>query len=270
MNDLTLQAVYRYPVKSMRGQEFDSLDVDARGLVLDRRWMVVDANGRFLTQRQQSRMALIDVQAGDPSELELSAPGMPPLQLSRSQADGPAADRIDVQVWGDHVSAQPVSGEADAWLSDFLDQACRLVHLPVDVRRPVDPQFAGPDDQVGFADGFPFLLISQASLDDLNARLDLPVPMLRFRPNLVVAGCQPYAEDGWRHIRIGDMRFRVAKPCSRCIIPTIDADTGERGREPLQTLMTYRRRDNKVYFGQNLVHEGSGRLEVGMPVEVIE
>ena len=265
MTDLILQSLYRYPVKSMRGQEFDSLDADARGFVLDRRWMVVDSNGRFVTQRQQPRMALIDVQPGEQGELQLSAPGMQPLQLGR-----PRGQRIDVEVWGDRVAAALVSPTADAWLSEFLDRHCRLAYLPDDSRRPVDPQFAGPGDQVGFADGFPFLLISQASLDDLNARLETPLPMLRFRPNLVIAGCLPYAEDGWRRIRIGDMRFRVVKPCSRCIIPSIDFATGERGREPLHTLMGYRRRDNKIYFGQNLIHEGTGRLEVGMPVEIIE
>ena len=136
--------------------------------------------------------------------------------------------------------------------------------------RAVDPDYARPADQVGFADGFPFLLISQASLDHLNRRLAAPLPMLRFRPNLVVSGCEPYAEDGWRHLRIGDLEFRVAKPCSRCIIPTIDPTTAQRSAEPLRTLRGYRRRDNKVYFGQNLIHDALGRLEVGMPVEVLE
>ena len=136
--------------------------------------------------------------------------------------------------------------------------------------RPVDPDYATEQDQVGFADGFPFLLISQGSLDDLNARLEQPVPMQRFRPNLVVEGCEPYAEDGWRRIRIGASSFRVAKPCSRCIIPTIDIDSAERNPEPLRTLMEYRKRDNKVYFGQNLIHDRQGRIEVGMPVEIIE
>mgnify|MGYP001828911861 CR=1 FL=1 len=136
--------------------------------------------------------------------------------------------------------------------------------------RRVDPAFSRATDQVGFADGFPFLLISQASLDDLNRRLAQPVAMLRFRPNLVVAGCEAFAEDGWRRIRVGELEFRVAKPCSRCIIPTIDPSTGQRGVEPLRTLNSYRRRGNKVYFGQNLVHESAGRLAVGMPVEVLE
>ena len=154
--------------------------------------------------------------------------------------------------------------------SDFLQLDCRLVYLPDDQVRQVDPKYANPGEQVGFADGFPFLLISQASLDDLNARLDNPVPMQRFRPNLVVDGCSAYAEDAWRRIRIGDIEFRVAKPCSRCIIPTIDPLTATRADEPLRTLMGYRRWDNNVWFGQNLLHDTPGVLAEGMQVEVLE
>jgi uncharacterized protein YcbX len=265
MAALRLSALYRYPVKSLRGEIFGSLDLTPRGFQHDREWMLVDAQGRFLTQRQQPRMSLIDARVVAPGVLQLQAPGMPPLQLDACR-DG----RVEVTVWGDRVTAAPVGAEADAWFSAFLDIPCRLVHFPDDSRRAVDPDYAGPADQVGFADGFPFLLISQASLDDLNGRLDRAVPMLRFRPNLVVEGCAAFAEDGWRRIRIGDVGFRVAKPCSRCVIPTIDPVSGERSAEPLRTLMGYRRRDNKVYFGQNLIHDGVGTLAVGMPVEVLE
>jgi uncharacterized protein YcbX len=181
-----------------------------------------------------------------------------------------AASRVSVTVWADTVDAADAGAEAAAWLSEFLGTDCRLVCFAREAVRPVDRVYAEASDQVGFADGFPFLLISQASLDDLNARLAQPVPMLRFRPNLVIGGSEPYAEDDWRRIRIGDLTFRVAKPCSRCIIPTIDPATARRGSEPLRTLMSYRRRDNKVYFGQNLVHDAVGRLAVGMPVEVLE
>lgn len=265
MVDLRLTALYRYPVKSLRGAGFDGLDVESRGLRLDRHWMVVDADGRFLTQRQQARMALVSTEVGDDGVLRLSADGMPTIDVPAT-----GAERRDAVVWGDVVGAAPVSRDADAWLSEFLGLSCQLVAFPDDSRRQVDTAYAAPGDQVGFADGFPFLLISQASLDDLNARLPNPVPMIRFRPNLVVSGCEPYAEDAWRRIRIGGITFRVAKPCSRCIIPTIDPGTAERGAEPLRTLMAYRRRDNKVYFGQNLVHDSTGRLEVGMAVEVLE
>jgi uncharacterized protein len=142
--------------------------------------------------------------------------------------------------------------------------------MPDDSVRPVDPDYAGPGHRVGFADGFPFLLISEASLDELNGRLTQPVPMARFRPNLVVAGCEAFAEDGWRRIRIGGLAFDLVKPCSRCIIPTIDIATGQRDAEPLRTLMGYRKRDNRILFGQNLVHDGVGLLRRGMPVQVLE
>jgi uncharacterized protein YcbX len=267
MAALTLTALYRYPVKSLGGEEYPELDVEGRGLAFDRQWMVVDAQGGFLTQRQQARMTLIGASVDDRGLLRLCAPGMPDMAV-RSGAD--ADQRVEVTIWGDSVSAMPAGHEADAWLSEFLALPCRLVCFPQEQVRAVDPGFSRPPDQVGFADGFPFLLISQASLDDLNGRLQDPVPMLRFRPNLVVEGCEAFAEDGWRRIRIGDVDFRVAKPCSRCVIPTIDLATGERGKEPLRTLMTYRRRDNKVYFGQNLIHDGVGRLAAGMTVEVLE
>lgn len=261
----TLTGLYRYPVKSMGGDAFRTLEVRTRGFRFDRHWMLVDMQGHFLSQRQQPRMSLINARVDDDDRLQLCAPGMPDLSVG-ADTDG----RMAVVVWGDAVQASPAGTDADAWLSGFLGLRCRLVRFPDEVVRAVDPDFADPTDQVGFADGFPFLLISQASLDDLNGRLDEAVPMLRFRPNLVVDGCDAYTEDGWRRIRIGDIEFRVAKPCSRCIIPTIDPATGLRGQEPLRTLMSYRRRDNKVYFGQNLIHDGIGRLAVGMPVEVLE
>ena len=266
MSRLTLDALYRYPVKSLAGETFGALDVGARGFRYDRHWMVVDADGRFLTQRELPRMALIGTHVTDHGELQLNAPGMPDLTVIES----PAAARMDVLVWGDTVNAALGDLDADSWLSDFLATPCRLVRLPDDSVRAVDPAFAAPDDQVGFADGFPFMLISQASLDDLNSRLEVALPMHRFRPNLVVAGCTPYAEDGWRVIRIGNIRFRVVKPCARCAIPAVDPETAERGKEPLRTLAKYRRQDGKVMFGQNLAHDGRGRLEIGMEVEVLE
>lgn len=265
MTELTLSAISRYPVKSLTGASCTSLAIDARGFVFDRRWMLIDDKQKFLTQRQHARMTLIRTVLDDNGKLLLSAPGM-----SDHLVGDDDDDRIEVRVWDDDVMASPVDRGADAWLSAFLGMDCRLVRIPDDVVRPVDPDYAAPTDQVGFADGFPFLLISQGSLDDLNARLDSPVPMARFRPNLVVDGCEPFAEDSWKRIRIGDVEFRVAKPCSRCIVPTIDPASAERSAEPLRTLTRYRKRDNKVYFGQNLIHNGPGRLEVGMPVEVLE
>lgn len=265
MTDMTLTALYRYPVKSLRGEECESLEVGPRGLRFDRHWMIVDAQRRFLTQRQRARMSLIAARADTGGTLHLQSAGMPDIQVRMAEGA-----RAPVTVWGDTLDAIDAGPQAAAWLSEFLGLECRLVRFPADQVRQVDPDFANPSDQVGFADGFPFLLIAQATLDDLNARLADPVPMLRFRPNLVVGGTEPNAEDHWRRIRIGDLSFRVAKPCSRCIIPTIDPATAQRGSEPLRTLMTYRRRDNKIYFGQNLIHDATGRLAVGMPVEVLE
>jgi uncharacterized protein YcbX len=173
-------------------------------------------------------------------------------------------------VWSDRCAAQRGDPSADAWLSDFLGHACRLVFMPDEGVRPVDPRYAQPQDRTAFSDGFPLLLISQPSLDDLNSRLVEPLPMLRFRPNLVVEGCAPYAEDDWRHIRIGDLPLRVVKPCSRCKITTVDPYTAETGSEPLRTLASYRRQGKQVYFGQNLIHDRPGELALDMPVEVLE
>lgn len=260
-----LTELWRFPVKSLRGARFAALKVGPRGFVHDREWMVVDAAGRFLTQRQQARMALVDTSVAS-GMLRLGAPGMPDLRVASDRPGAP----LTVEVWGERCAALAPDPAADAWLSRFLETPCRLVRLPPQTVRTVDPAYAAATDQVGFADGFPFLLISQASLDDLNRRLDTPVPMLRFRPNLVVAGTEPYAEDRWRRIRIGTLSFRVVKPCSRCVIPTIDPDTAERAAEPLRTLLSYRRREQKVYFGQNLLHDGSGELAEGMAVDVLE
>lgn len=212
-------------------------------------------------------MALIETDLRD-GRLRLSAPGMPALELVADDAD--TDEEIRVRIWDDLCAARPADAEADRWLSEFLGRECRLVHLPAASRRPVDPAYAGAGDQVGFADGFPLLLISEASLQDLNGRLERALPMVRFRPNLVIRGGEPFQEDRWRRIRIGTIEFRLVKPCSRCIIPTIDPATAERSAEPLRTLMSYRRRGNKVYFGQNVLHDGLGTLCEGTPVEVLE
>jgi uncharacterized protein YcbX len=264
-NMYKITQLWRYPVKSLAGGRHASLSIGARGPQGDRHWMVVDAEGRFLTQRQLPAMALLRAELhGD--ILKLTARDGERLQV----AAAPRGESLQVQVWGDRVAALAPDGAADAWLSRQLGRPCRLVCQPADGVRRVDPGYGRPGDQVGFADGFPLLLTSQASLDDLNGRLATPVETRRFRPNLVVAGCEPYEEDRWRRIRIGGLSLRVVKPCSRCPIPTIDPDTGERGAEPLRTLMGYRRRDSKVYFGQNLIHDGPGELAEGMELEVLE
>lgn len=265
---MRVAALYRYPVKSLAGEALEEVAVDARGPRRDRHWMVVDADGRFVTQRAFPRMCLVSAALAEDDALTLSAPGMAPLQVAAPGEDVEAA-RADVVVWDDQVSASPTDPLADAWLTEFLGTQCRLVHLRPDSRRQVDPAFADPGDQVGFADGYSFLLISQASLDDLSERVGKPVEMRRFRPNIEIAGCGPFAEDGWQRIRIGTMEFRVVKPCTRCTVPAVDPRTGERDGSVTRTLASYRRRDRAIVFGQNLIHEGEGRLAVGMDVEVL-
>lgn len=254
-------------MKSLRGASADSLDVAVTGFSFDRHWMLVDSAGKFLTQRQLPSMVLIRAAVLD-GQLKLTAPGMDEHLVSLASE---SSHSLTVRVWSDQCRAVAPDPAADRWLADFLGCDCRLVLLPGDSIRRVDAAYADTRDRVGFADGFPFLLISQASLDDLNRRMAEPLSMERFRPNLVVSGCVPYAEDNWRRIAIGGIEFRVVKPCSRCIIPTIDPETGARsGQEPLATLSAYRMQEKRVYFGQNLIHDGTGRLATGMEVEVLE
>jgi uncharacterized protein YcbX len=266
MSKLRLSGLYRYLVKSLAGESLEQARLDAFGLQMDRRWMLVDREGGFLSQRELPRMALINPRLTSEGLL-LQAPDRTDQAVRRPANE---AERFKVRVWKDQCAAQSADPEADAWLSDYLGQPCRLVYMPEESIRRVDPRYAEPEDRAAFSDGFPLLLISQASLDDLNERLAQPLPMSRFRPNLVVEGCEPYAEDGWRRIRIGELSLRVVKPCSRCKITTVDPYTGETGAEPLKTLAGYRRRGNQVYFGQNLIHEGPGELVLDMPVEVLE
>jgi uncharacterized protein YcbX len=261
----TLSGLYVYPIKSCGGVALESAAVSATGLRHDRRWMLVDGAGGFLSQRRLPRMALISVRFA-PERLIVGAPGMPDLEVPLHPE---TADLVDVCLWGDAGRGAPVGDEADRWFAEFLEFPCRLVYKPDEDVRLVDSLYAGDGDQVGFADGFSFLLISEGSLDDLNGRLEEPVQMNRFRPNLVVSGCEPYAEDGWSRIRVGSVPFRVAEPCPRCAITMVDQETGARGKEPLRTLATYRRSGEGVLFGRNLIHASLGTVRVGDPVEVM-
>jgi uncharacterized protein YcbX len=259
----TLSGLYVYPIKSCAGISLQSADLSATGLHHDRRWMLVDEAGGFMSQRAHPRMALISVQLSA-WHLAVAAPGMPGLEIPLQQDD---ENTIDVRVWGDTNRGTLVGKEADHWFSEFLEFSCRLVRKPDDDPRLVDSSYAERGDQVSFADGFPFLLISEASLEDLNGRLEDPLLMNRFRPNLVVRGCGPYAEDGWGRLRIGGVSFRVAEPCPRCAITTVDQSTGVRGKEPLRTLATYRNSEVGTVFGRNLIHDSLGTVCVGDPVE---
>jgi uncharacterized protein YcbX len=236
------------------------------GLQNDRRLMAVDAEGIFLTQREHARLALIRPELNGGS-LTLSAPGMDDLTIPVRRL----GERVKVEVWRSTGVESVDQGDIVAeWLSKFLKMPARLVRMADDYQRKVNPDFAvQPDDHVSFADAYPILLISQASLDDLNSRLARPIPMNRFRPNLVVAGTAPFAEDGWKRIRIGEVELALVKQCSRCHVPTIDQDTLEKSKEPTATLATYRSFDGKVMFGTNVIPLNEGGVQVGDIVEIL-
>lgn len=256
-----------YPVKGAAGIPLEAAELDACGFRWDRRWLVTDPDGRFFTQRELPRLALLRPRIeGD--ALVLDAPDTAPLRVPLAE---PGGARSPVRIWDDVVEAATVGPEAAEWLSDVLGTACRLVRFPADVQRPLDPRYAVPGaaDRVGFADAYPILLITQASLDELNRRLATPVPMDRFRPNLVVAGTVPHAEDGWRRIEVAGIVLHVVKPCARCVVTTLDQATGVPGKEPLRTLARYRKVGSKVLFGQNAIHEGRGTIRLGDRVTVL-
>lgn len=235
------------------------------GLKFDRNWLVVTAAGRFLTQRENPQMALIETAIGT-EKLHLNAPGQPPLEIPLETQPG---SLMEVQIWRDWCRAIDQGEEAANWLSRFLGQDCRLVRIGEGYDRPIEANPTKATGQVSFADAYPLLLISEASLANLNERLPSPIPMNRFRPNLVVSGCEPHAEDTWQQIQINQVGFHVAKPCERCIITTTDQATGTRtGAEPLKTLGTYRRVKGGVTFGQNLIHQSIGELKVGALVTI--
>lgn len=265
MPSLRLSELHIYPIKSARGISLSSARVDIRGLEHDRRWMVVDEQGKFLTQRSIPRMALIQVEL-DSSHLSVKADGMNELRLPLKPDSG---DPLRVCVWNDSFDAMDTGQQAALWFTKMLSRPCRLVFMPDTIERIANPKYAPRKTLVSFVDAFPFMLLSQASLNELNSRLAQPVPMNRFRPNLVIEGCTAYEEDSWANLRIGDVRFEVAKPCERCTIPTVDQETGIRASEPILTLSSYRTIGGKVYFGQNLTHDTQGMLAVGNEVHVI-
>jgi len=264
-NPLLLSELNVYPIKSAKGVSLTSARVVDRGLEHDRRWMVVDDRNKFLTQRTHARMALMEVQVRS-DHLAVTAPGMEELTIPFELK---TPELLQVQVWNDSVEAESVGREASRWLSRFLGCPSKLVHMPDHSARSVNPKYVEGAAPVSFVDAFPFLLVSEGSLSDLNARLERPVPMNRFRPNLVVRGCQPFEEDEWKEFEISSISFKIAKPCSRCAVPAVDQSTGMRETEPIRTLETFRLREGKVLFGQNVIHAGTGVLTVGDPVHLV-
>jgi uncharacterized protein YcbX len=261
-----LSQLFVYPVKSCAGIRVEQWPVVETGLLYDRKWMLIDANQQFLSQRTLPKMALIQPTLTAESVI-LSAPGMSNIQFPLNSENG---ETIASQVWHDTCRARVVSAEVDAWVSEFLQTPCRLVYQPLEAIRAVDSQYAHASDQVSFADGFPFLILSESSLNALNQKANLDLTMARFRPNLVIADCEAYAEDSWRGIRIGEIDFRLPKPCSRCAVPGIDPHTAQSSKAPLQALNQFRRWQGKIYFGQNALHDQLGTLQVGDKVVVTQ
>ena len=266
---LTLSALYVYPVKGLQGIALTAARCTGRGLEHDRRWMVVDEDGEFLSQRELPRMATIWTQI-EGAKLFLSAPDHREIDVPLEPDWG---ERMRVRVWSSECDAIAPSAEADAWLSTVLDRFCRLVYMPDTTRRESPEKFAGPGKLVGFADAFAYLLVGESSLADLNARLiarqHAPLPMNRFRPNLVVSGAAPFAEDGWREVRVGEAVLAAAKPCGRCQVTTTDQSSGQvKGPEPLATLAGYREsKEFGVMFGVNMATSKPGAIHVGQTVD---
>lgn len=257
---VTLSSLHIYPVKGLCGIALDESEVTGRGLRHDRRFMVVDPAGACLTQRDFPRMATVWTEI-DTGKLRLAAPDVDEVEVDLEPEGG---DPMTVTVWSSTVAAIAPSAASDRWLSEYLGARCRLVYMPDSTHRSVNPAY-GSGHAVSFADGYPFLVTSEASLADLNARLARPVPMTRFRPNLVLAGAPAFSEDAWGEFRVGESVFRMAKPCGRCQVTTTDQATGEvTGPEPLSVLTAYR--DSPEFgarFGMNAVAVSGSRVRAG-------
>jgi uncharacterized protein YcbX len=265
-----LASLHIYPVKGCRAVDLDEAVVEPWGLAGDRRWLIVDADCQFMSQRKHPALARVVVIPGPGADITAATDGHPSLRV---QAPDESAELLKVTVWRSTVLAAAAGPEADAWFSAYLGESVRLVYLDDPTRRAVDPDYGADGDTVSFADGYPLLLTSTASLDQLGQWLtdngDQPVPMNRFRPSVVVSGYRPWDEDRWRRIRIGDVSFRVAKPCGRCVVATTDQTTGERGSQPLKMLAARRRFGKNLVFGQNLIPDSPGHIRVGDPIEII-
>ncbi|MFH9726059.1 MOSC domain-containing protein [Streptomyces sp. NPDC017254] len=269
-----LRSVHVHPVKAMRALARTEAEVQPWGLAGDRRWAVVDSASKVVTQRRHPRMALATAEPLPGGGITLSAPGQPSLTV---EVPHPSAT-LTVEIFDKPVEAVPAGPVAAAWLSAYLEGEFRLVHMDApEHRRPVDPDYALPGETVSFADGYPLLVTTASSLDALNSLIaqgdhahEGPLPMNRFRPNLVIEGAAPWAEDGWTRLAVGEVTFRVARPCGRCVVTTTNQFTAERGKEPLRTLARHRKNDGRVIFGQNLVPEHTGTVRVGDEVKILD
>lgn len=261
MSQLILSHIFIYPIKSLGGISLQTAKVEERGLQHDRRWMLVDKNGMFLTQREYPQMALLQVNVNDDKlEVTHKTKKISPLQIPITNEK---ANSVVVNVWNDVVIAKHLGTDFDLWFSDALNLDCQLVFMDNDADRFTNRTFTPEPKQVSFADAYPFLIIGQESLNELNRRLKEPIPVNRFRPNLVFSGGEPFVEDTWTDFMIGNVKFWAVKPCSRCVITTVNQDTAEKASEPLETLAKFRKVGNNVNFGMNMVGYEEGQVKVG-------
>jgi uncharacterized protein YcbX len=264
MQTLTLTGIRIYPIKSLAGIMRSQARVLGKGLEYDRRWMLVDEYGVFLTQRVHGTMALFDVHES-PQGFVITFAGD---SITLPFDPGNPVNPFEVQIWDDRVVAFEVNREFSAWFSRKLDIQCRLMAFPESNPRQIETTFAANGENVSLADAYPLMIIGEASLADLNARLREPLTMNRFRPNLIFSGGAPYEEDTWNEFSIGGEQFNGVKRCARCVLTTINPLTGVKGVEPLKTLATYRRRKNKIFFGQNVIARTRNEIRVGDTIQV--
>lgn len=261
---MVLSEIWIYPVKSLGGIRVETAVVKGKGLQHDRRWMLIDPHDVAMTQRVYHEMALFKSSFRDGNiQIAYTKNGCIIDSNILKPADPPQGPLIKARIWDDDVNVMEVDSELSKWFSDLLHKPCRLVVFPESNARKVDPAYSINQEDVSLADAYPFLLIGQSSLDDLNQRLHQPVPMNRFRPNFVFTGGAPYEEDGWKNLSIGGLRFAAVKKSDRCILTTVDQNTAEKGTEPLRTLSAYRKTGNKVFFGHNLLSLDAGVVSVG-------
>ncbi|MGY3212205.1 MOSC domain-containing protein [Mucilaginibacter sp. HD30] len=261
---LNVSELYIYPIKSLAGVKLNRAEISDRGFKHDRRWMLIDEHNRFISQREVALMALFKVEIDEDSLL---------VTYNNTSIYVPFVfenkDIIKVTIWDDTCEALLVDEKIDLWFSEHMNMNCRLAYMPDSSLRVIDARYAPEGSVTSFADVYPFLLISQASLDDVNSRLELTMSMDRFRPNIVISGGEPYQEDLMNEFTINDITFFGVKLCARCNIPTIDQQTAKKGKEPSKTMARYRFKNNKIYFGQNLIHSGIGFISVGAEVNVL-
>ena len=266
MPKLLLSEIHIYHVKSLGGISVEYAIVEERGLKYDRRYLLVDENNIFMTQRDFPQLASLKLSF---SELGFRVLNSQDGSHTIIPFESHSKENISVTIWDDVCTAVRVSKEFDNWFSNAVGKNCSLVYMPDDEKRIVEKKYINEEHIVGFADAYPFLIIGQSSLDDLNTRLDNPIPMNRFRTNFVFTGGTPYEEDNWKDFKIGDLSFKAVKPCARCVITTTNQDTAERNVEPLKTLSKYRTVNNKVMFGMNLICKKMGSISVGNDIQLI-